>query len=237
MYIRVFGIVDLPTRLRARSLKKALCGLPPGSVVDFGAGTGVYSYFLSRNGERDVVAVDIDRDRVDDIGHVAETLGRSNISSVCSDERFFLNSNGKLVAGILATEVIVYCDDILGLLKSMCGQLRPGGMLVGHVPVREELFPHERHLMDKARLGSWLHEAGFQNVTIRPSLGRGAELLAEVFDTVARRPILLAAIFPLLLIVIQLTRRQPQTGNSLLFVAEKSDCLCEVEGIRLLQND
>lgn len=213
----------MPTRLRARCLHRQLAQIPPGPVVDFGAGTGVYSYYLSRNALREVLAVDIDRKRVADINEVARITSRSRLKAICATEDFFSNRSDQSLAGILAIEILVYCDDAVGVLRSIHLSLADNGILIGHVPVRKHLFAHERHLIDQGRLGAWLREAGFEKATIQPSLGRGAERLCAIFETAASRPMLLAIVFPLLLLLTYLTRCQPHTGNSLLFVARKAD--------------
>lgn len=225
LYIRLLGVVDLPTRLRARSLQKELSRIPSGSLVDFGAGTGVYSYFLSRDNAREVIAVDIDSRRVADIIEVARSTDRSRLKALCATEDFFLNRSDQQLAAILMIEVLVYCDDAIGMLKSIHANLRGGGVLIGHVPVRERLFAHERHLINQERLATWLREAGFESVTIRPSLGPGAERLSAIFEAVANRPMLLPVVYPALLLLMHFTRRRPRTGNSLAFVARKADLI------------
>src|SRR5690242_17128288 len=75
-YIATVGMVDLPTRIRARATMKILNGHPHQRFLDLGAGTGVYSLYLSRSSESRGLVFDIDRSRLAAIVEIANALQR-----------------------------------------------------------------------------------------------------------------------------------------------------------------
>lgn len=70
-FIQFFGMVDLPTRVRARAISQILRNVSCTNFLDFGAGTGVYSFFITRDPECSGLAIDVDSDRVDSINRLA----------------------------------------------------------------------------------------------------------------------------------------------------------------------
>lgn len=221
-YVRMLGIVDLPTRIRARTILPILAQLPAGRVIDFGAGTGVYAFLLSRRSDLDVVAVDVDDERVKEISSIASKLGRNMLSVVRADEEFFTSTRCGRADAIIASEVLLYCTDIDETLAAMYECLSPGGMLIAHTAVRHDLRPYERHKLNEARLAPLLRRVGFEEVEILATFGRRAQLLCAVFEKVSRRRIALAFVFPLLLLATKVIPCHPRQGHSLLAVACKA---------------
>ena len=220
-YIGLFGVVDLPTRLRARAVHRATAGFTGGTIVDFGAGTGVYSYLYSRQIERQVIAVDVDKHRVEDINRIAKKLGRGHLTAIPGDERYFERRQAGEVELILAVEVLQYCHGLEELLRAMCTCLRPGGALVAHVPIRNAPKPCEHHLFTDENLLDLVQKAGFETARIEQTFGPTAQRLCAAFDQLSRRRVLLAFLFPLLLLGTSLTPRVSKTGVSRLLIAGK----------------
>ncbi len=222
IYIRLIGVVDLPTRMRARVVLSATAGLTGETIVDFGAGTGVYSYFYSRQLDREVTAVDVDNDRIYEINKIAGELGRDRLIAVAGDERYFTASKRGEVELVVAIEVLQYCRRLEELLRDIRVSLRPGGALVAHVPVRQYLEPYEQHLFTDEFLLELMHRAGFETAKVERTFGPTAQRLCAVFQLLSRRPVLLAVLFPLLLLGASLTPCVSKTGASRLLVAYKA---------------
>lgn len=222
-YIWLFGIVDLPTRIRARAVSSALNRLAWDSMLDVGAGTGAYAYYASREPSRRVVAFDIDAQRVETIKCVARRLGRDSLSAVCGDEKSLAALPREQFAVVLAVEVLQYFPDLHGTLRVLHERLRPGGMLVAHVPIRTALWPYEYTLFDDDSLCRHFIAAGFELPEIRQTFGRVALALCAVFTWCAPRPALLAIVYPLLLLAIALTPAIVEIGAYRLVIARKTD--------------
>lgn len=221
-YIWLFGVVDLPTRLRARSVRSVTSTLGRGRIVDFGAGTGVYAFFYSRERDRSVVAVDVDASRVSEIDRIANALGRGRLKTICSDGAFFTRYSGDQVDLVLAIEVLQCCPNVENLFRDLFACLSPGGALVAYIPLRQELRPYELHLFTEQALIDLAHSAGFAEVTVRPTFGRGSRRLCAAFEALSRHHILLALAFPFLLLGTMLIPRFSNDGEARVLVARKS---------------
>jgi SAM-dependent methyltransferase len=219
-YILLFGVVDLPTRLRARIVgSTARGGEADKTIVDFGTGTGVYAYFCSRQRERKVIAVDVDGERVSDINRIAQLLGRNRLVAVCSDERFFATCSDGQIGLILAIEVLQYCLQLEDALREMRRSLGQDGVLIAHVPVRNKLAPHEHHLFTDERLLTLAEAAGFATVTIQKTFGPTATRLCFLFERCSHWPVVLGLAFPFLLLAASCTPHFSKSGESRLIVA------------------
>lgn len=220
-YIWLFGIVDLPTRIRARAVCSALNRLAWDSMLDVGAGTGTYAYYASREPSRRVVAFDIDARRVETIKCVARRLGRDSLSAVCGDEKNLAALPREECAVVLAVEVLQYFPDLHGTLRVLQERLHPGGTLVAHVPTRTALWPHEYTLFDDDSLRRHFIAAGFESPEIRQTFGRLSLALCAAFNWCAPRPALLAFVYPLLLLAAAVTPAVVNSGEHRLVVARK----------------
>ncbi len=166
-YIRLFGVVDLPTRMRARVVSWALSQLVWDSMLDVGAGTGVYTYWASRESSRRIVAFDIDAQRIESIKTVTRQLGRNQVSAICGDEKSLAALPKEDFSVVLAVEVLQYFSDLHDTLRCLNERLRPGGVLVAHVPIRTTLWPHEHTLFDDDLLRRSFDSAGFEPPIIK----------------------------------------------------------------------
>ncbi|MBE0622160.1 MAG: class I SAM-dependent methyltransferase [Burkholderiales bacterium] len=221
-YIRLFGVVDLPTRIRARAVFSALNRLNCDSILDVGAGTGVYAYCASRDPSRRVFALDIDAERIEAIKRISRRLGRSNLSASCGDETTLDALPNEGFAVVLAVEVLQYFPDPSRTLRSLHARLIPGGTIIAHVPIRTALWPHEHTVFDDELLHNHFLAAGFEPPDILHTFGRASRALCRAYTWCASRPALLAAIYPLLLLAIALTPNTFENGECRLIVARKS---------------
>jgi SAM-dependent methyltransferase len=221
-YIRCFGVVDLPSRLRARVVLREIGTLCGDTFLDIGSGTGNLSFYLSRPDSNVVWAVDIDAQRVRDCNHVAALVSRENVHFCLPSGNGGFNAfETETFDIVLAVEVLQYLADITVSLKEMLRMLKPGGFLVGHVPALGSLRPFERNLFNDQNIPDLLRDAGFEVVSFVPTFGKNILRLCRVFEWAGHHRILVALIFPILLAVSRLFSIQSPGGDYRLFVARK----------------
>ncbi len=162
-YISLFGIVDLPTRIRARAVLYELNGIPCDSFLDVGAGTGVYSLFLTSQLSVKGLALDIDADRIIAIDHQAHQLGRTGLKVLCANENALHDLPSSAFSVVLAIEILQYFADVNTALVDLMQRLRPGGVLIACIPIRDALLPFEHNLFDDTKVERMFLEAGFES--------------------------------------------------------------------------
>lgn len=223
IYIRIFGIVDLPTRIRARAILKVLNSLPCERFLDFGAGTGVYSLFITRNPGCAGLAIDVDSGRVESIKHQAQQLGRTHLDVMRGSEDALQKSPVSAFSVILAIEVLMYLNNLDKVLRELRERLSPGGVLIAHVPIRDTHRPYENTLFTDAKLNRLFNETGFSTLQIHQTFGSISMMLSRIFSALMERPLMLALVYPWLLLVVNLTPRFVRNGSSRLIVARRPD--------------
>lgn len=221
-YIRALGIVDLATRIRAQELLEALPSGHLNSALDFGAGTGVYSFFLSRRGMERVVAIDVDAGRVAEINRTASMLGLHSLSAVADSDACFSKLKGSDFSLILAVEVLQYLRNLTETLAKARDCLAENGILLAHVPLRGSLAPYEHHLFSESSVMSTFQNAGFRSVEMRRTFGWSSVWLCDLFERVARRRWVVALLFPVLLLAARLVAVHPKNGRGLLVIARNT---------------
>lgn len=147
LYVRFFGFVDLPGRLRARLILPEVLAYHPRRILDFGSGTGCYSFYLSRDPWINVCGVEMDSTRIRESDSILEHLQRENLTFSPAGQ------NGPLThfpAGsfdlALAVEVLQYVPNIQETLRGIYRVLKPKGYLLGHIPMLGYLGPKEMTL-------------------------------------------------------------------------------------------
>jgi ubiquinone/menaquinone biosynthesis C-methylase UbiE len=221
LYIRTFGAVDLPTRIRAAAVLGALTGERTDRVLDFGTGTGVYALFLSRDPERSVVAMDVDPDRIRDLARIGQALGRTRLETVAGSVPALSSLPSSSLSAVLAVEVLVYLPDLDAALSEMHRLLEPGGLLVAHVPVRERMLAHEQRLLDDEKIREALARAGFTDAQLRPTFHAAATALCSAYERLSAHRVLLALAYPLLLLASRALPPFGRSGGHRLVVARK----------------
>jgi ubiquinone/menaquinone biosynthesis C-methylase UbiE len=222
IYIRTFGVVDLPSRLRARAVLHSIRGLPAKNFLDFGSGTGCYSFYLARQPAARVYSIDIDASRIDDSQKIASQTGQKNITFLTgSGHKRLQNFHSECLDMALAIEVLQCVPDLNLFLLELYRLLTPGGYFVGHVPVLGYLRESERTLFDERVITELLTRAGFKIKSITPTFGSLIRQLCEVFDWVARSRLMVGLFFPFLMLASNFCRVASPNGNSRMFIAQK----------------
>lgn len=221
-YIRLFGVVDLPTRIRARHVRWALGSLPWRIMYDLGCGTGVWSFFFSRDRAKSILASDIDQGRVADCEHITRRLGRRNLALEAGTAEAALGGrSGEAADVLLAIEVLNCVPDLQQTLSLAHSALKPGGWLVAHVPIRTEQRPFETYLFSEDVIQREFQAAGFDRVLCRPTFGPAARSLVRAFEQLAGQAYVLAAAYPFLLLIAWIDLIPGQGGDSRLILARR----------------
>ncbi len=222
IYIRIFGVVDLPSRLRARAVLNSIRKLPAKSFLDFGSGTGCYSFYLARQPSARVYSIDIDASRINDCLEIASQVGQRNIAfqTGAGYERL-QDFRSECVDMALAIEVLQCVPDLDRFLLELYRLLTPGGYFVGHVPVLGYLRKFERTLFDDRLIKELLTQAGFEIKSITPTFGRFTRQLCEVFGCLTRSRLILGLFFPFLMLTSNLCRVASPNGNYRMFIVQK----------------
>lgn len=221
-YIRLFGLLDLPNRLRARVLIRELNALKPHKVLDIGSGTGCYCFYLSRDGCIDVSGVEIDEKRVSESCHIARSLGRRNVNFFCANAKESLHHFPSDYFDIaLAIEVLQYLPDVQLVLQEIYRVLSPEGYVIGHVPALGYLRPNETTLFDDEKIWRMLGGANFRIVKIIPTFGGISQGLCALYDFFSHSRPIVAALFPLILLASAALRVESPNGRYRFFVARK----------------
>jgi SAM-dependent methyltransferase len=221
-YVRTFGLVDLPGRLRARVVMQESLLLHPRKVLDLGSGTGCYSFYLGRLPDVQVSGVEINNTRISESCHIAERLERNNVKFYLGTEDAHLKSfSSESFDMALAIEVLQYLPDVKLTLKEIYRVLMPGGYLLGHVPVLGHLRPTETILFDDEKIQQMLAEANFEIVRFGRTFGGIVRKLCAAYDRISRSRVLVELLFPFFLLASRPFKVEATKGDYRFFVARK----------------
>ena len=202
LYIRFFGQVDLPTRMRARLIRKALRRVPWQTMLDFGSGTGAYSLYFSRSSKVHVWGMDTDPARISECIALSRNLKRKSVDFICCSHIFETSRfEPDSIDVVLAVEVLHDLPNIQAGLREIRRVLKPGGHLISHIPLSGHTGKPEAILFDIEKLVSFLKEVELEPVSITRSFGRSANLLARIFSRYSHSRFVTAIIFPILMLV------------------------------------
>jgi SAM-dependent methyltransferase len=222
LYVRVFGFVDLPGRLRARLILSEALAHRPRELLDFGCGTGCYSFFLSRIQEVRICGVDVDSTRIRDSHYILNRLQRKNLAFFSEDPNAPLSPlPGDSFDLALAVEVFQYLPNVQLAMSAIYRVLKPGGYLIGHVPVLGHLRPAETILFDDKKIHSMLADAGFQFISIKPTFGGFNRRLCAAYDRISWSRTLVMLLFPFFLFISKSVPLEAKEGDYRFFAAQK----------------
>jgi ubiquinone/menaquinone biosynthesis C-methylase UbiE len=222
IYIRTFGVVDLPSRLRARLVLHSIRGLPAKNFLDFGSGTGCYSFNLARQPATRVYCTDTNASRINDCQKIASQMGQKNITFLTGSGPEGLQSfRSGCLDMVLAIEVLQYVPDPALSLLELYRLLTPGGYLVGHVPVLGYFREFEQTLFDDRVIKEFLTHAGFEIKSITPTFGSFIKQMCGVFEWLTKSRLMLGLFFPFLILASNFCRVASPNGNYRMFIAQK----------------
>jgi len=123
----------------------------------------------------------------------------------------------------LAVEVLQYLPDVPGTLKESYRLLKPGGSLLGHIPVLGYLRPTETILFDDGKIQSLLNEAGFQIIKFMPTFGGVVGKLSAAYDHISQLKALVVLLFPFFLLASYAFKVMAKDGDYRFFIAQKQE--------------
>jgi len=221
-YVRTFGLVDLPSRLRARIVMQESFSLHPRKILDLGSGTGCYSFYLGRSPDVEVSGVEINRTRISESSYIANRLKRNNVKFFHGPvNKCLQNFSSESFDMVLAIEVLQLLTDVRLALSEVYRVLKPGGHLLGHVPVLGYYRPYETTLFDDEKVQHLLAEANFQILRVTPTFGRVVRKLCAAYDRISRSRVLVELLFPFFLLASRPFKVEATKGDYRFFVARK----------------
>ena len=222
LYIKIFGIVDLPSRLRARLINREVQKMDWHSLLDLGCGVGAYAFFFSRCPEKKILGIDINELKIKECRKIASHIGRKNVTFLNGEGQNILsNMNSNSIDVIVAVEALVYFRDIKSVFQESHRVLKQSGYFVGHVPVSNHLRNHEKILLSDNILTDLLQKTGFEIESITPTFGKVPKFLCKIFKHAINSHIVTAIMFPFLLLFSKWPPVKTLVGDYRMFVARK----------------
>jgi ubiquinone/menaquinone biosynthesis C-methylase UbiE len=228
LYIRVFGFVDLPGRVRARLIVREVLAHRPRRILDFGSGTGCYSFYISRDPGINVCGVEMDSTRVRESDSILERLKRENLTFSPEGQNapltHFPADHFDLA---LAIEVLQYVPNIQETLDGIYRVLKPEGYLLGHIPILGHLRAEEVTLFSDEVILRLLGEAGFGNIRVTPTFHGLTQKICHIYQKVSHSKLFVTLLYPWLLLVSRCMEVKSAQGEYRFFAAQKpmkKDC-------------
>ncbi len=103
------------------------------NILEIGSANGAFSFWLSRNREHTVVALDFDKHLVYECENIRQKLNRNNLSFICADASAELPSKNRFDI-VFLTHVLEHIPDDLAALINTFKALKPGGLIIIQVP-------------------------------------------------------------------------------------------------------
>jgi SAM-dependent methyltransferase len=220
-YIRLFGTIDLPGRMRARLVIRALRKISWKTMIDFGSGRGAYSFYFSRSERTRVWGIDTEAAFVSDCKAVNEKLARKRLDFLRGSSIFETNCFGPdSMDVVLAVEVLQYLPDVQEGFREIQQVLKHGGYMIGHVNLMYRRTP-ERAVFNTENLLALIKDAGLEPVSVIRVFGRAAKFLNLAFSQCMRSRLLAAIAYPAFLIASLACGGESSRGEHCMVVARK----------------
>ncbi|MBM3485530.1 MAG: class I SAM-dependent methyltransferase [Alphaproteobacteria bacterium] len=127
---------------KGRALRAFVAGIAPRSILDIGAGSGIFSKLLIEHGAAEATLVDTAYENDRDVDHRGKPIRfRRHIEATEADLALMM-------------DVIEHVDDDVGLIRSYARLMRPGSHVLITVPAFQALFSaHDLFLEHRRRYG------------------------------------------------------------------------------------
>lgn len=157
-------LVDLQVGTIARALRPALANLPPGAVLDVGAGESPWREWLPKHCR--YVGLDVEH---------FTAFGMTEVQGIRHYDGRHIPFEDRTFSGAICIEVLEHAEDPDGLLSEIKRVLKPGAPLLLSVPwsARRHHVPYDFHRFTREQLDRMLRRNGFDVVRIDE---RGDEL-------------------------------------------------------------
>ena len=222
LYVRFFGFVDLPGRLRARLILPEILTHRPRRILDFGSGTGCYSFYLSRDRGVKVCGVEMDSTRIRESYSILERLKRKNLTfSPDGEDVPLAHFPAHSFDLALAVEVLQYVPNVQETLRGIYRILKPEGYLLGHIPMLGYLRPKEMTLFSDEVILQLLEEAGFENIRVTPTFHGMTQKICNIYGKISHSKLFVTLLFPWLLLASRCVEIKDAEGDYRFFTAQK----------------
>ena len=236
LYYRLYGAARVGDKIRAwHVLPQVYANLRPAAhILDAGCGMGFYSLHLARRfPEVRIQAVDVDGENLECLSELVDKLGLKNLSARQCDlgqldfERQFDCA--------LAIDVLEHIDQDQEAVELIAHSLKPGGVLVVHVPQSDQRHylpqPGDFHAWDHVRegyspseLSNIVSQAGLQVISHYNTFGFPGALAADLDEYFQHVKPVWMLLMPLILLLARLDTLVTNTqGNGLLVVAQRPE--------------
>ena len=189
---RAFGVLDVDTRQKWRSVWPRIAGLPADRLrlLDAGCGSGAWSLELaSRRPGWTIVGVDVDAPSIAAAEERRKSLSLSNASFVEADFLAFRPAQRfDVVLSVASAHYLVQAGKGKALFDAFASWLAPGGLLVlfgprrrGEMPMTRGLPPiHGREIFGYDDLDTLCRSSGLVPEAIVPAVGRLGTMAKQV---------------------------------------------------------
>lgn len=239
LFWKIFGTDLTGSRVRALNVKRVLREIKdPEDILDAGCGDGCYSYYLSRRyPNAQITAVDVDRDLIENCKIISGNLRTTNLVFKISElENLTCKEAFDLICCI---DVLHYIEEDEKAIKRLRDSLRPGGLLILHVPILEQrdwdpswgpskvLRGAVRPGYDLGTLMHFMEETGFEIKSVKYTFGFWAVTSRAVYYQICKirylHSMLKFALFPVILFICYLDSIVSiKSGQGCLICAEPS---------------
>jgi len=117
----------------------------PGRLLDIACGVGYGTRFLTDGAEQLTAALGVDLS-ADAVGYADERYANDRTGYLACDAMRFEDAEG--FDTIVSIETIEHLPDPEGFVERLVGLLRPGGHLIGSVPITPSVDANPHHLHD-----------------------------------------------------------------------------------------
>jgi trans-aconitate methyltransferase len=205
-FLRFAGSYDLGARVRYAAVEPELARIPaPRRVLDAGSGRGELCFAMARRWPNaEIVGVDFDEVLIDHANQLREIHFPSReIRFVAAQLPHHFEEPFDVVVSI---DVLEHIEDDTALLRSLYDVTAKEGTLILHTPAEQqrrilaEFEDHHEHVREgyeRETLATLLRDAGYRDVTVRPTFGRLGALAWEGFALARGGNGLAAAALPL----------------------------------------